>query len=334
MERRRRLRDVTAREIRAAVVADLGPRQVEGPQAGQSIAFAPPPPIRRSRSPHRRGPRPGPPRRTWRPRPCSWSFDELIMRGPLDRPQHPDRDREVRVGHPREHQGEVRILGGLIVHQQVGLGDAVLPDGDDLGVQAVEADALVAVLAEDHRLAVLEDEHPVLADLAVREVAPRPVVEDVAVLEDLDEARALVPAGALEGVLEVLRVRVDRAGDEARLGGQRDGQRDDRRVDRAHRRRLRPLPELRRRRGLALGQPVDAVVEHDHVDVDVAAHRVDDVVAADRERVAVAGDDPDHQVRPRGLEPGRERRRAAVDRVEAERVHVVRQAARSSRCRR
>ena len=105
------------------------------------------------------------------------------------------------------------------------------------------------------------------------------------------------------------------------------GQRHDRRVDRAHRRRLRPLAELGRRRRLALGQPVDPVVEHDQVDVDVPAHRVDDVVAADRQRVAVAGDDPDHQVRAGGLEASRERRRAAVDRVEAVRVHVVRQPA-------
>ena len=72
---------------------------------------------------------------------------------------------------------------------------------------------------------MLEDEHPVLADLAVGEVAPRAVVEDVAVLEDLDERRALVPAGPLERPLEVLGVGVDRAGDERRLGGERDRQR-------------------------------------------------------------------------------------------------------------
>jgi hypothetical protein len=56
-------------------------------------------------------------------------------------------------------------------------------------------------------------------------------------------------------------------------------------------------------------------------------HRVEDVVAPDRQRVAVAGDDPDHQLRARGLQAGGERRRAAVDRVEAVRVHVVRQPA-------
>ena len=131
----------------------------------------------------------------------------------------------------------------------------------------------------------------------------------------------------LEGLLEVLRVGVDAAGDERGLGRQGDGQRLDRRVDRAGRGRLRPLAELRRRGRLALGQAVDPVVEHHERDVDVPPHRVEDVVAADRERVAVAGDHPDHQLRAGGLEAGGERRRAAVDRVEAVGVHVVRQAA-------
>ena len=93
----------------------------------------------------------------------------------------------------------------------------------------MQADALVAVLAEDHRLAVLEHEHPVLANVALGEVAVRAVVEDVAVLENLDEDRAVVPAGALERLLEVLGVGVDRPGDEGRLGGQCDRQRLDRR---------------------------------------------------------------------------------------------------------
>ena len=143
-------------------------------------------------------------------------------------------------------------------------------------------------------------------------------------------AEPVVAAGPLERLLEVLGVGVDRAGDERRLGGQGHRQRHDRVVDRAVGRRLRALAELGGRRRLALGQPVDAVVEHDELDVDVAAHRVEDVVAADRERVAVAGDDPDHEVRPGGLEAGRERRRPAVDRVEAVGVHVVRQPARAA----
>src|SRR5207249_10203359 len=78
---------------------------------------------------------------------------------------------------------------------------------------------------------------------------------------------------------------------------------------------------------LALRQAVDAVVEQDNRDVDVAAQRVQKVVAADTEAVAVAGDDEDLEVTARCLEAGGYRRRAAVDAVEAVSVHVIRQAA-------
>jgi hypothetical protein len=92
------------------------------------------------------------------------------------------------------------------------------------------------------------------------------------------------------------------------------------------RRGLRDLPQLRRRRVLALGEPVDAVVEQQDRDVDVPSQRVDQVVPADRERVAVAGDDPHREVGPRRGEAGRDRRSPSVDRVHAERLDVVREA--------
>ena len=44
---------------------------------------------------------------------------------------------------------------------------------------------------------------------------PREVVEHVAVLEDLEERRALVLRGALDHLLHVLHVAVDRASDAA-----------------------------------------------------------------------------------------------------------------------
>jgi hypothetical protein len=105
----------------------------------------------------------------------------------------------------------------------------------------------------------------------------------------------------------------------------RQRERVERRVDAAHRARLRLLAELGRGRVLALGEAVDPVVEHHHVDVDVAPEQVNEVVAADGQRVAVAGDEPDAEVGARRLEAGRERGRAAVDGVKAVRLHVVRE---------
>ena len=80
-------------------------------------------------------------------------------------------------------------------------------------------------------------------------------------------------------------------------------------------------------RVLALGQAVDLVVEQQHLDVHVAAQGVDEVVAADREAVAVAGDDPHLQVGVGQPQAGGEGRCAAVDGVEAVGVHVVGEAA-------
>ena len=101
---------------------------------------------------------------------------------------------------------------------------------------------------------------------------------------------------------------------------------------RAERRALGDLADLGRRRVLALGQPVDAVVEQQDRQVDVAAQGVDQVVAADRQPVAVAGDHPHVEVGPGHGDAGGDGRRAAVDAVHAVGVHVVREAAASSRC--
>ncbi len=95
---------------------------------------------------------------------------------------------------------------------------------------------------------------------------------------------------------EALAVGVQGAADERRLGTQRHRHRVERLVQRSHRRRLGDLADLRGRRVLPLGQPVDPVVEQQDRDVDVAAQRVDQVVPTDRQRVTVAGDDPHRQV--------------------------------------
>ena len=139
-----------------------------------------------------------------------------------------------------------------------------------------------------------------------------------------------MPPGPVDRLLEVLGVGVDGTSHERRLRRQRDRERADRPVDRPVGARLRALADLGRGGRLALGQAVDAVVEHHELDVHVAAHRVEDVVAPDGEGVAVAGDDPDHEVRPCGLQARREGRRTSVDRVEPVGAHVIGQSARAA----
>ena len=124
---------------------------------------------------------------------------------------------------------------------------------------------------------------------------------------------------------EALAVRVQRPPDERRLGAQGQGDRVEGVVHRAHRGRLGDLSFLGRGGVLPLGQPVDPVVEQQDLEVDVAPQRVDQVVPADRERVAVPGDHPYRQVRPRDGQPRRDRGGAAVDRVHPVGVEVVRE---------
>jgi hypothetical protein len=69
------------------------------------------------------------------------------------------------------------------------------------------------------------------------------VVEDVAVLVDLDERGAVVGVGGTEGLDHVLSVEVVGAGHETRLGAERHRQRIERRIDRAHRRGLGDLAD-------------------------------------------------------------------------------------------
>src|SRR5204862_449160 len=79
---------------------------------------------------------------------------------------------------------------------------------------------------------------------------------------------------------------------------------------------LELAPEIRRRRELALGQAVAAVVFDDVDDRDVAAHQVYELADADRARVAVAADADGNQLLVRQHRAGADRGHAAVDGVE------------------
>ena len=71
--------------------------------------------------------------------------------------------------------------------------------------------------------------------------------------------------GGLEDARHLFLVGVERAGDEACAGAEREAERGQRRVDRTLRRRRRTRAELAGRRVLALGQAVDLVIEQQQV---------------------------------------------------------------------
>ena len=131
-------------------------------------------------------------------------------------------------------------------------------------------------------------------------------------------------------LLRELYLHVDRAGEERALGADDQFARVERLLDRSVGRRLGDLAELRGGRVLALRQSVDLVVEEDDVQVHVAADGVDEVVAADGQRVAVTGRHPDVQARVGDLHARSHGIGTAVDGVEAEGLHVVDEARRAA----
>ena len=241
--------------------------------------------------------------------------------------QHADGRRESRrLFHLGQHERVDRIAIFLVVDDQVAFADAVA-ELHDFEVEAVHADALVAILAEDERLAVFELDDVLAARFFLGQVEPGAVVEDVAILQDLNVGRAAMRRGLLEHFFEMPLHDVHRAGHESGLRS--DGQRQ--RIERAGigavRSGLGLLAEFGSGGILPLGQAVNPVVEHEHLDAHVAAQHVNGVVAADRQGIAVTGGDPDFEVRVGQLDARGHGGRAPVNRVKAERIHVVREAA-------
>src|SRR5579863_4607617 len=98
------------------------------------------------------------------------------------------------------------------------------------------------------------------ACVAFREVEPRAIIKDIAVLQNLDECRAFMRGGMFQGLFQVLLEDVDGASDESRLRANRERNRIEGPVERAEGSRLGFLVELRCRRILALCQSINSVV--------------------------------------------------------------------------
>ena len=159
-----------------------------------------------------------------------------------------------------------------------------------------------------------------LSAFAIRTAAGRPLNASLTEghLAELGPARAMTRPALHERLAAALPDDV-----ELRLGARRQRDRVERGVQRPGGGRLGHLADLGGGGVLALGEAVDPVVEQQDRQVHVAAQRVDQVVAADRERVPVAGDHPDVQVGAADGHPGGDGGGPPVDRVHPVAVHVV-----------
>ncbi len=110
----------------------------------------------------------------------------FVARDIAPRAQHADRSGESGAEfHLRKQEGVRRARIVLVVDEQIFFGDAV-PQRDDFELEAVQANAFVAILAEDERLSVLELDDVLAARILFRDCLPGVIVKDIAVLQNFD----------------------------------------------------------------------------------------------------------------------------------------------------
>src|SRR5262249_48896072 len=124
--------------------------------------------------------------------------EKIVVGGALHAPVHSDAFRKARIDHPAEQVCQARLFGFFIVNEQV-INRDTAAQSDYLRIKAVQANAFVAVLAEDQRLAMLQVQGAVRFNTLIGGVFENAVVENLAVLINLDESGALVSGGAFQG---------------------------------------------------------------------------------------------------------------------------------------
>ena len=242
-----------------------------------------------------------------------------------------DGDGVVGILHGRKHRVERGVGRVGVVREHVVDGISVLADGYDLQAHVLEYETLALVGTEEHLLTVAQRDGALGArSLVTCKVGVGLVVEDDAVDQSLYDGHTFVFGRSNKAILRQRDLHVDGAGEEGSLGAYDQLARVEGLLDRAVGRGLGDLAQLRGGGVLPLGQAVDLVVEENDVQVDVAADGVDEVVAADGQRVAVTGRHPDREARVGHLDARCHGVGAAVDRVEAEGLHVVDEARRAA----
>src|SRR5204863_2684556 len=103
------------------------------------------------------------------------------------------------------------------------------------------------VLAEDHWLSVLQHKYSFISNRPLCEIFECAIVEDIAILIDLNKRSAFMMESFFESCRQVLCVDIDRAGNKGSFCSYRHAERIERLLYCAHRTRFRFLAELRGR---------------------------------------------------------------------------------------
>jgi hypothetical protein len=128
---------------------------------------------------------------------------------------------QVLVGEPGQGEGELQVRG-VVHHDLLGRDRGGVDHGEPEPVldDGVAAQAVLSGGAEPDGLAVADRDEPLVLGLGFAQDVEAAVVEDGAVLEDLDQGAAAVRGGRAEDLGEALAVGVQGAADEAGLGAE------------------------------------------------------------------------------------------------------------------
>lgn len=134
--------------------------------------------------------------------------------------QNPKNDRKIRWSCIDQHLGQNRV--GFVVDQNIIDSFPAVANRNDLQGQlvTVEGKALFAFLAKQQRVPMDGMELQVGGRLAVGKFTEHCVIEDNAILENLNKTGALVFFGPLENGWHVLLIGIDGAGDKAGAGSE------------------------------------------------------------------------------------------------------------------
>ena len=219
-------------------------------------------------------------------------------------------------------QRGIRLVG--IVRQHIGLGVALLAQGNHLEFHILEHQTLVALGTEEHLLAVTQRDGVLgTGGLVACKEGVGLIVEDDAVLQHLRDGHTRMFGGCDEALLREHHLDIHRAGKEGTLGTDDQLTRVKGLLDRAVGRGLGDFTQLRGGGVLALREAVDLVVEEDEIQIDIATNGVDEVVTTDGQRVAVARSHPDREVGIGRLDARSDGGSTAVYGVETKGLHIV-----------
>ena len=192
---------------------------------------------------------------------------------------HTQRNGQIGAVHHGELLMQEVVLAVSVVDEHVV--DSVLAIIEAHGLQSKSLlhETHVAVLAKEHLLAMHEVDGAVGAYCLVGDAVVDAVVENHAVLQDLNHRAALVASSLNHNLLVDIQLNVDAAGKESATSAKDQFGRNKWVFGCAIRRRLRDAATVAGGAELALGQAINLVVEQQQVQVYIATHLVDEVVA-------------------------------------------------------